>query len=65
MIILSIVCVLLAGALLALLSQVRSDSSGGSQSGHEGEPYPPGGSDNGPARRSPFPYDHEQYPGSV
>lgn len=55
MIVLSIVCILLAGALLALLDKLARTQPGGSRAAHIGEPGPPGGPDGGPARRSPLP----------
>ncbi|MCC6381790.1 MAG: hypothetical protein IT304_04735 [Dehalococcoidia bacterium] len=57
MIILSIVAILLAGALLALMLRITDAP----------EPVPEleGPVPQPDPSRRPFPYDHEQYPGSV
>jgi len=62
MIILSIVCILLAGTLLLVMDKLARTQPGGSQSGLERR------EGTGPqpvSSRRPFPYDHESYPGSV
>lgn len=55
MIILSIVCILLAGALLLVMDKLARTQPGGSQSELEGERSSPGGSEPHPARLSPLP----------
>lgn len=58
MIILSIVCVLLVGALLALMFRVAGEPKHTLDRREETGPQPV-------SSRRPFPYDHEAYPGSV
>jgi len=55
MIVLSIVSILLAAALLALMAKLARTQPGGPQSGLEGERSSPGGSEPHPARLSPLP----------